>query len=256
METDLKTQTRYAPLIGSLLLIASNSAFADASAESSMSLVGRIGPTVGTYQGEVKVRIADVNNVTLIDETVGGDSELMYGFQGGLTASDGRLFLDLALDYLRVELADEKVDRTDLTFTGGFKLGSNGSFFAGYRIGAQGDGVFNDDNFEESGPFIGAGLGGLSAGPLYLGASAAFNFSNVDDFPVPGEDLDYDGISVKFSAALKSMPSHSLQLRIQQFEGDGSVGADTDMDGDADLRTDFELEETYLQLYYIYSFVI
>jgi hypothetical protein len=225
-----------------------------AAEESEWAFSGRVGPTVGSYEGDVKLKISDLVNDTQEDFSVNGDQELAYGLQGGLTAGYGRFFGDLAVEYLRLDFQKNELDRTDVLVSLGSKVGTYGSLYVGYRSGMQGDGLFNDDTFKESGPFIGAGLGGIPAGALILGGSVAYNFSKVDDFPVDGQKLDYEGVSIKFSAALASMPQHSLQLRFQNFNGDDSISEDLDDDGNDDLKVDFELEESYLQLYYIYSF--
>lgn len=235
------------------------SASATYAAEQKVSWLGRVGPTVGFYAADFTVDFTDVASGTTTEQGFDGDQETAYGLQAGLNASYGNWFGDLAVDYLRFEFEDDKVHRTDLVLTAGYRIGDNFSVFAGFRKSTQGDGVFNDDVFEEDGPLVGAGVGGIAAGALVLGASLAANFSELEfsdaeEFDGLGSDVDYDGLSLKLSAALKSRPNHSLQLRLQRYEGDDSANV-----GDADggvTRIDIELEEKYVQLYYIYSFAV
>lgn len=213
-------------------------------ADSQLALSGRVGPAIGTYEGDVAIRLENVDSFS-----VDGDKEFAYGLHTGISASHGQLFADLALEYMRVDYNDNSADRTDVMLSLGHRLGSHASLFAGYRFSTQGDGLFDDEFFKERGPFVGAGLGGVAAGPLLLGASLAFNLSEVQDFPDEGRDFDYDGFSLKLSASLIQMPQHTMQVRFQKFEGDDSIATDAG-------RLDFELEESYMQLIYLYSFAI
>lgn len=230
--------------------------FAGYAQDTGMNWSGRIGPTIGTYKGEVAIRATDgANGAVLLNENFEGDEEFAYGLQTGLTAGYGKFFADLGIEWLQVDFRGEELDRTDAVLSIGYRVGAYGSLFTGVRKSTQGDGIFDDETFDEFGPFIGAGLGGMPAGPVLFGASVAYNFSQVDDFPSEGEELDYEGFSIKLSASPKSAPNHSVQLRFQQFDGDDSVSGDVTGDG-VDDDVEFELEETYLQLYYLYAFPI
>lgn len=249
--------------LGSSLLFVAGSAAAQGSG---LLFNGRIGPTVGMYELDVsKARLVDpTTGLLIIDPATGqplfdasqeGDQELAYGAQVGLTAGWGSFSADVAIDYLRLDLP-EAIDRTDLLLTLGYLIGSHGSVFAGYRFGFQGDGFFNDDIFKETGPFIGAGIGGIEVGAVTLSSSLAWNFSQIEDFPVDGQETDYDGISLKLGGALKSHPQHVVQLRYQMFEGDDSSRLDVNDDGVADAILELDVEESYLQLFYLYNFAL
>ncbi|MEQ1439441.1 hypothetical protein AAG565_08760 [Fontimonas sp. SYSU GA230001] len=218
-----------------------------------MTFSARVGPTVGLYQVD---STATVTNLSTGESATGRSDdawESAFGLQAGFGGGMGNFFGDIAIEYLDVN-SDAVDKRTDVLLTGGYLIGQHWSAFAGYRRGMQGDSAFNDDNFDESGFFVGAGIGGVEMGPVLFGASAAYNFSKVDNF-VPGEKFDYQGISLKVSAAPKSMPQHSLQLRYQRFNGDGSPNFDLDGDGVDDININFDLTESYVQLTYAYAFV-
>lgn len=215
----------------------------------------RIGPTLGMYQIDSTLTISDASSGEVLASGRSDDSwELSYGLQTGFSLAYWDFFGDVAIEYLKVE-SDAVDQRTDVLLTLGYLIGRHWSAFAGYRRGMQGDSAFNDDNFSEAGGFLGAGVGGLEAGPLLLGASFAYNLSEVDDF-LPQGKFDYDGFSLKFSMSPASMPQHSLQLRYQRFTGDESnKPVDLDGDGTADVVIDnVELTESYVQATYSYAF--
>lgn len=245
------------------LLVMSNVALAS---DPELLFSARVGPSIGLYAQDsaFQVRLFDTdgNEVGTANPSFNGDDENSYGLQTGLSAAYGDFFVDLAIEYQMVDASDDaNLDRTDLLLSAGSLVGDHLSFFAGYRRGMQGDGAFNDDTFSESGLFVGAGVGGLSLGPVIVGTSVAYNLSEASDFPQDGSDFLYKGVSVKLSASLASMPAHSLQLRYQRFNGDGiaNILAPVDDDGngvpEGFVQFDrVELTETYIQLSYLYSF--
>lgn len=224
-------------------------------AENGVQFSGRIGPSIGTYEAKDFLRVEDPATGGSLSRRRGGKNEFVYGVQTGLSAHTTRFFADLGLDYTRLKFEGDELDRTDLLFTAGFKPGAGTSLYGGYRISSSGDGLFNDDTFKEYGFFAGAGIGDIAAGALILGASAAYNFSEIEDYLAEGRGFDYRGFSIKLGAALRSAPGHSLQLRYQKFEGDDDRVEARSVD-DVPVVVDFELEETYLQLYYLYSFAL
>lgn len=219
-----------------------------------MSWSLRAGPSIGTYQGEVGIQFTGAVNE---GGAVEGDRELAYGLHGGATLGMGRLFADFAIEGTRLEFGgdSEELERTDMAFTLGYRVHDHVSVFGGYRMGMQGEGLFNDDGFEEAGPFAGAGVGGIAAGPLLLGASAAYSFGEAE-IPDTFGEFDYGGISLKFSVSPAQAPQHSVQLRYQNFDGDESLRLDADGDGVNDTTFNVELEETYFQLFYVYTFML
>jgi len=216
----------------------------------------RIGPTIGSYQNDSSFRISDLSGTQSAVVESDDSWELAYGLQAGFSLAFSDFFGDVAIEYLAVD-SDADLDRTDVLLTAGYLIGRHWSAFAGYRMGMQGDGAFDDETFKESGFFVGGGVGGIEAGPLLLGASLAYNFSQAEDFPFQGDEFDYQGVSLKGSLSLQSMPQHSLQLRFQRFTGDDQPGTPIDLDGDglADATLDdIELTESYVQLTYVYAF--
>lgn len=202
---------------------------------------GRVGVVVGQYKGEFE----------LLGQSEGGDFELTYGLSGGVSAAVGNFIFDLGLELLRQDLPAEEVDRTDLLPSVSYLIGRHGVVFLGYRLAQQGDGPFNDDLLKENGFFVGAGLGGLPAGPLLLSPSAAYNLSEVevnDDPDDVFDEFDYDGVSLKLGLALQRAPQHSVELRYQRFNGDVDLSAPGLPSATA------ELTETYVQATYFYRF--
>lgn len=243
------------------------STWACAQEAAAVKFTGRIGPTVGLYEGEFETRVTS-DGVALDEFTFddGGDAEFAYGLATGLTAGFGDFFADAGLEYLASEFAggagSVEFDRVDILLTLGYLVGARGSVFGGFRVSKQGSEVFDDDLQDEEGFFIGAGLGGLDMGSVLISASAAYNFSELKEagFSTTGSDqpdVDYDGFSVKLAAALKAKPQHSLELRVQRFNGDDSFSAVADFDGDGvaeEVRASAEFTETYVQLTYLYRF--
>lgn len=235
------------------LLVAANAAYAE-----EMYFSGRIGPTLGMYQQDATFSASDADTGELILSGASDDSwETAYGIQTGVSAAYGNFFGDLGVEFLAVD-SDADLDRTDVLVSLGYLIGQHWSAFVGYRKGMQGDGFFDDDTFNESGFFLGAGIGGMELGDFVVGSSLAYNFSEAQDFPFDGEEFDYGGISFKLSGSLKSMPQHSLQFRYQRFTGDSSDVQPVDVDGDGvadgNLRLDVDLTESYMQLTYLYTF--
>lgn len=231
-----------------------------------MNFVARVGPTLGMYQNDSSFTIV---TTATADGGVNGSNtfssddswELAYGLQAGFNASISNFFGDVAIEYLAVD-SDADLDRTDVLLTAGYLIGQHWSAFAGYRMGMQGDGAFDDETFKETGFFLGGGVGGIEMGSLLFGSSLAYNLSKAEDFPFPGDEFDYGGLSLKLSLSPKSMPQHSLQLRYQRFTGDESPNtlvAVGDANGDGTNDTEFrvrdvELTESYVQLTYSYAF--
>jgi hypothetical protein len=240
------------------LLVTANAAYAE-----EMLFKARVGPTLGVYQQEFSFSFRDpTTGAVLVDPDSGQElaasfdaDEFAWGLQAGVGALYGDFFADLGVEFLAVDADDADLDRTDVLLTAGYFVGQYGQVFGGYRKGMQGSGFFDDDTFSEDGFFVGVGLGGMSMGELVVGASLAYNLSKAKDFPIDGQEFDYDGFSLKLSGQLKSMPQHSLQLRFQQFSGDSTTDLDFDGDAVADARLEVDdLTETYVQLTYFYSF--
>lgn len=240
---------------------------ANAAQAEGMTFSARVGPTLGMYQSDSSFTLTATPTAAggaEGSETFNSDDswENAYGAQLGFSAGMQNFFGDVAIEYLAVD-SDADLDRTDILLTGGYLIGQHWSAFAGYRKGMQGSGAFDDETFNESGFFVGGGVGGVEMGPLLFGSSLAYNFSQAKDFPFDGDEFDYGGLSVKVSVSPKSMPQHSLQLRYQRFTGDERPNTliavvDNDEDGtdDTEIRlSDIELTESYVQLTYSYAFV-
>ena len=238
-------------LMASGLLAASLPTFA-----MDMAQGARVGVGGGRYSGEANTRPFDGTGTPLSVTCPDGSTSTectaksvtgTYGGEIGYTINIADFYADLGLNLLRTASGDEDLWRTDLLFTVGYYLTENWSLFAGVRRGWQGDGVFNDDAFEEIGPYVGVGYGGIPLGGWgTLNMSAAYNFDKVKNFPLEDEELDYPGVSLKFGMNFKNTP-HSVQLRLQRFSGDDSVSV-----GSAG-RVDYDLEETWAVLSYVFT---
>jgi hypothetical protein len=206
----------------------------------------RVGAAAGRYAGHLKDERFDSGGA-LAD---GGDAtnvKLTYGGEVGYTFTFGDAYADLGLNMLKVRLQDNDNWRTDLLLTVGYYLNDKWSLFTGLRRGWQGGKLFNDDQFEELGPYLGFGFGGVQLGQsLLFNSSFAYNFDRVKDFAGAGTGFAYPGVSAKLGLNLKGTP-HSLQLRVQHFWGDQS---DLFADGS---RRDLELRETWAVLSYVFS---
>jgi hypothetical protein len=220
----------------------------------------RFGAGGGRYSGEANTRafdgagnpapincavLAPGSNQVAANECGSKSITGTYGGEVGYTINLADFYADVGLNMLRTKSGEEDLWRTDLLFTVGYYLNENWSLFAGFRRGWQGDGIFNDDVFEEIGPYVGLGFGGIPLGGWgTLNLSAAYNFDEVKNFPIDGEDLDYPGISLKFGMNFRNTP-HSIQLRLQRFEGDDSISGVG--------RVDYDLEETWAVLSYVFT---
>jgi hypothetical protein len=230
----------------------------------------RFGAALGRYSGEASTRPFDAGGNPFAipcpipdgppaTECSAKGVSATYGGELGYTLNLADFYADVGLNLLRTKSGGDNLWRTDLLFTVGYYITDNWSAFAGFRRGWQGDGVFNDDVFEETGPYVGFGYGGIPLGGWgTLNMSAAYNFDEVKNFPIDGEDLDYPGISLKFGMNFRNTP-HSLQLRLQRFSGDDSVALiDADPqneipDGTTLGRFEYDLEETWAVLSYVYT---
>lgn len=250
---------KYSAFVGAALLAAGVAQAVD------LGYSGRVGAMAGGYNGELSIRVTETEGGASQSGslTAGDEWKAAYGIPLGFTMAIDDFFVDLGLELMQVEFDGDDLKRTDILLTSGYFIGDRWSLFVGFRKGMQGDGFFDSETFDEQGFFVGGGVGGIEAGPLLLNASLAYNLSKVDDYP-PGQELDYDGLSLKFSGSLAGAPQHSLELRYQRFSGDdalnfvGSCGPgvlqNSSQTADS-CRLDFELTESYLQLSYIYRFV-
>ncbi|WP_370305685.1 hypothetical protein [Sinimarinibacterium flocculans] len=217
----------------------------------------RLGLTEGGYQNDSF--FTGNGSEQLIGSSSSDDSWFFsYGVQTGFSMALGDFFGDVALEYYAPLVDSGSLDRTDVLATLGYLIGANWSVFAGYRQGMQGDGLMDDETFEESGFYVGFGYGGMQMGPIIVGTSLAYNFSDAE-IPDATDEFDYDGISLKVSISPKDAPQHSVQLRYQRFAGDLAftpipLGIDSNEDGVEDFLDGFDLTESYLQLTYAYSF--
>ncbi len=217
----------------------------------------RFGAGGGRYSGEASTRLFDGSGNPAVfpvpcpdgstsSECKGVSVTGTYGGELGYTLSLSDFYADVGLNMLRTKSEDQNLWRTDLLFTVGYYLTENWSLFGGFRRGWQGDGIFNDDVFQELGPYLGVGFGGIPLGGWgTLNVSAAYNFDKVKDFPVDGKDLDYPGVSLKLGMNFKNTP-HSLQLRLQRFSGDDSLAVGPG-------RLEYELEENWAVLSYVFT---
>jgi hypothetical protein len=226
-----------------------------ASAES-MNFSFRLGLTQGGYQNDSSFTVTELASGQNEQFVFPSNDSWFYslGWQAGVSVAVSNVFADLSVEYLDVQIDGGNFDRSDLLFTTGYLIGDHWSAFVGYRQGSQGDGMFDDDTFKESGFFVGLGYAGMEVGPFMMGTSIAYNFSEAEDFPFEGDKFDYGGVSLKVALNPKAAPQHTVQFRYQRFTGDDSPRRELDFEGTA-VRVDrVELTESYLQIGYSYAF--
>lgn len=194
--------------------------------------VGRVGALAGVYDFDFEFSAGGLS----ANES---SSELSVGLLTGYTVAWETFFADLALEYQTVDGDDTAdFDRTDILLSVGAFLPADFSASIGYRFGYQGDGAFDDDFYNETGPFVGIGFPSFGVGGDWtVSTSAAVNFTELE-FP-NNATADFFGISGRAAISKPGMP-HSFGLRLQQFSDDE--------DG-------FDLTETYGHLFYQYNFL-
>lgn len=205
-----------------------------------LGLSARVGVTSGIYNNEFE---------QAGQPPVEADGESIYGLVGSVTLPIANQWAaTAALELAQIQFSDGNLENTDVQLSVAYLVSSRWAVSAGYRIRPQGDGFFNDDVFDENGPFVGASLSGLELGTVVGRVSAAYSLSEIslaDGTSGEEAELDYDGISVRLGVSLKSAPQHSLEFRYQRFNGD-----------DVFMGQEFEITEEYLQAYYVYGFTL
>lgn len=214
----------------------------------------RIGPSLGFYYADATTSQTRIDDDFESPSFFNDTGDFFEGLQLGLSASHGRFVADLGLDYMRFKAPGFNlgtIDRYDALLTVGVIATSHLSVFSGYRIAWQGDGFFDDDIWKESGAVVGASYGGIEMGPLLLGVSAAYSFSEAE-YP-DGSDFDYPGISLKLNLSVADAPNHALQLRYQRFSGDYVYEFPGEEAGTfGTIRAVERLSERFAMLTYVY----
>lgn len=223
------------------------------------SYSARVGVIAGAYQGKGAIQLPQSD---LRDE-VNGSFEPTYGGTAGVALSSkkfDRWHFDAAIEALKVEFKDgedqkSEANRTDLLFAGAYAVTDMLGLMAGYRLGWQGDGLFDDEVLSESGPFAGASVGGIKLCPrLGFAASAAYNFNRIDAAVErsPSQEFSYPGFGINASLQLLGTP-HAIRARFQRFDGDTTYSR-SNFDGPGQREEVLiEIEETYIQLFYTYT---
>lgn len=223
-----------------------------------LTYTGRIGLIAGAYEGKGAIASPQTDRRSELD----GRFEASYGGTVGARVSNrnfDRWQFDAAIDAIKVEYGNNsEANRTDLLMSGGYAVTDKLSLLAGYRLGWQGDGLFDDEILSESGPFAGFGFGGIQFGlKVGFAASAAYNFNRIDlkvddDARTRSLKFSYPGFSVNAGLLFLGTP-HSIRLRFQQFDGDTSFSRDNpDVQGSRE-EVFIEARETYVQLFYIFA---
>ena len=208
----------------------------------------RVGASAGRYSGDATVDVFDTDGQTLLFSGGAKGVGLTWGVPIGYTLTLGNFYGDLGLETLWVEQQDP-TNRTDLLLTLGYYITDNWTVFAGLRRGWQGEGrrPFHQDDFNELGPYVGFGYGGIPLGKaVLLNIAAAYNFDRIRNFFQTEKDFDYPGVSLRLGLNMKGTP-HSVQLRVQRFSGDDRF---VFSDGSA---LNVELKEWWAVMSYVYS---
>lgn len=207
-------------LVGSALIMLSGQAVADVAG------IGRAGFLAGYYDA---------------DFSGGGQaadqSQTSMGVFGGYTLAYQSFFADLGLEYQSTSNNDGAgFDRTDVLPSVGVFLPRGFNLQLGYRFGFQGEELFDDTIYKETGPFAGVGFPSFALGADYeLSPSVGFNLTEFDFGTFEG---DFLGISVRAAVSKPASP-HTFGVRIQRFQ---------------DRESDFKFIEHYVHLFYQVSF--
>ncbi len=149
----------------------------------------------------------------------------------------GALLFDIELDFLTVGSIDltlrdsngnvvgstsgDDFDRTDLKFTVGQQFSLGLVPFIGYRIAYQGDGLLDDENYQEKGIVLGLAYSGIELGKAAkLGLSVAYNDDELEFDN--GATVDVTGYSARATVNLTGVPL-GFSLKYQTFEDDRSI---------------------------------
>lgn len=205
---------------GVVLALCSSQAFAD------LAGIGRAGFLGGYYDAEFSGggQAAD-------------QSQTSMGFLTGYTLASGSFFADLGLEYQSTSNKDSAgFDRTDVLPSVGMFLPGDFNIQLGYRLGYQGEELFDDTVYRETGPFAGLGLPAFKVtGDYELSPSVGLNLTEFDFGQFEG---DFYGLSLRAAVSRPGSP-HTFGARLQRFE---------------DREDGFKFIEHYLHLFYQVSF--
>lgn len=199
------------------------------SVSAQMAGIGRVGALGGVYDSEFEAPGVGSSDAT----------EPTFGILAGYTVAWESFFADIGLEYQTITGGSDSADfdRTDVLLSVGAFLPNDFNASVGYRFGFQGDGAFDDDFYEETGPFVGVGFPSFTLGSDWgVNTSAAVNFTEID--LGGGAKADFLGFSGRAALSRKGSP-HTFGLRVQRFSDD---------------EDDFDLTETYAHLFYQLSF--
>ncbi|MGJ8670985.1 MAG: hypothetical protein ACSHXK_15980 [Oceanococcus sp.] len=196
--------------------------------------LGRASLSPGFYSTEVSANGVSIKGDGLL---VAGDLGATLGFKLGGAGSPVILLdseIELATVASNAELPNGSqvgtdFEKTDTKLTVGIAIPAGNlsiTPFAGARLSWQGNGMFGDDLYKETGFFVGAGLSGIKVGgDVKMSISAAYNATELEDGIITGK-VDADGYSAKVTFR-KTGSAHGYSLKYQTFETDrDATGAD------------------------------
>lgn len=212
--------------------------------------IGRVGALGGIYNSDFELVLRDTGGDVVDRE---GDSNTLasLGVFGGYTVAYDMFYADAALEFQTTPFdsaGEDGFDRTDLLLSVGVFLPRDFNASIGYRLAWQGDGFFDDDFYKESGPVIGIGFPSFPfIGNWRVNPSAAVNFTKLK-FDSVDDEPSFTGVSLR-AAVIQPDSPHSFGLRVQRFSGSD----DESVEGVG--RLDLDLTETYVHLFYQFSFM-
>lgn len=206
--------------VGVVLVLCSGQALAD------LAGIGRAGFLGGLYESEISS-----------GSTAADQSQTSLGVSAGYTLATGMFFADLGLEYQSTSSKDGAgFDRTDVLPSIGLFLPGGFSVQLGYRLGYQGEELFDDTVYRETGPFAGLGLPAFAlVGDYELSPSVGVNLT---EFDFGSTEADFYGLSARAAVSKPGSP-HTFGLRLQRFE---------------DREDGLKFIEHYLHLFYQVSF--
>lgn len=212
--------------VGIVMALCSGHAVAD------LAGVGRAGFLGGIYDAELSGQLGGQPAQVDLSET-------SMGLFAGYTFAMDSFFADIAVEYQSTSRSEGGgFDRTDVLPSVGMFLPGGLSLQLGYRLGLQGNDLFDDSFYQETGPFAGLGLPAISlVGDYELSPSVGFNLTTFD-FDGTSEDADFYGLSARAAVSKPGSP-HTFGLRLQRFE---------------DREDGLKFIESYVHLFYQVSF--
>jgi hypothetical protein len=203
----------------------------------------RIGAALGHYDGNLDI---DVSGSASGRQSENESSNIFGAFLGANLVGT-KFYGDLGVEFLDVD----DFDLTEIIGSGGIFLNPHWNIFIGYRLATQGDGVMDDEFYQEKGPVAGITFSKRVFESNTFSMTAAYNRSKFDFSDA--KDDTADGFVAKVQYGWIRKQHHAVGIRVRAFYFD-SESEDDNPNSDIPIRTSRSLEETYTTVYYQITF--